>query len=228
MARFPLNGSLSQFQNFNKEVYGLPDDRLFSLSDLLSNQERFAMRALKGIRKGDMSKLKSNLLISFSWLAAIAGRLHINMEEVTWRRFPSACSYCGKQPCSCKKTKITNRKKIVVKNSLKPKSLAALQKMFSLIYPASSRTLSEAGVHLAEEIGELNEVIHFFSGEHKAKYFEEIKKEIADVVSCFFSVANSAKIDIAAGLAKIYGNNCHVCHKAPCVCNFSFVAKFKS
>ncbi len=228
MARFVSGGSLSQFQNFNREVYGLPDDRLFSLSDLLSNQERFAMRALKGIRKGDTEKLKSNLLISFSWLTAIAGRLHIDMEEVIWKRFPFVCSYCGKQPCSCKKIKLASRRKLAVKSSLKPKSLAGFQKMFSLVYPADSRTLFEAGVHLAEEIGELNEVIHFFSGEHKAKYFEEIKKEIADVVSCFFSVANSAKIDIAAGLAKMYGNNCHVCHKAPCVCNFSFVAKFES
>jgi len=228
MARFSSSGSLSQFQNFNKEVYGLPDDRLFSLSDLLTNQERFTMRALKGIRKGERDKIKNNLLISFSWLAAIAGRLHIDMEEVTWKRFPSICSYCGKQPCSCKKSKLRSRRKIVVKNSLKPKNLAGFQKMLSLIYPADSRTLFEAGVHLAEEIGELNEVIHFFSGEHKAKYFEEIKKEIADVISCFFSVANSAKIDMAAGLGKMYYSNCHVCHKAPCVCNFSSVAKFES
>jgi NTP pyrophosphatase (non-canonical NTP hydrolase) len=228
MARFNSKGSLSQFQNFNKEVYGLPDDRLFSLPDLLSNQERFAMRALKGIRKGEGDKLKSNLLVSFSWLAAIAGRLHIDMEEVTWRRFPSVCSYCGKQPCSCKKIKLKSRRRIIVKNSLKPKNLAGFQKMLSLIYPVNSRTLFEAGVHLAEEVGELNEVIHFFLGEHKAKYFEEIKKEIADVISCFFSVANSAKIDMAADLGKMYYNNCHVCHKAPCNCNFSSVAKFES
>lgn len=186
------------------------------------------MRALKGIRKGDMGKLKSNLLISFSWLTAIAGRLHINVEEETWKRFPFLCSYCGKQPCSCKKIKLMRRRKITVKNSLKPKSMAGFQKMFSLIYPVNSRTLFEAGVHLSEEMGELNEVIHFFLGEHKAKYFDEIKKEIADVISCFFSVANSAKIDMASGLVKMYHNNCHICHKAPCACNFSFVAKFES
>lgn len=228
MAKFSQKESISQFQKFIQEVYGLPDDRLFSSSDLISNQERFTMRALKGIRKGDKNKLKINLFISFSYLMAIANRLHINLEEATWHRFPAICSYCGKQPCICKKIHPSKRLKIILKKSLKPKNLTDFQKMFSLIYPPVSRTLIFAGVHLAEEMGELSEAIHCFAGEHKTKQFEEVKNEIADFTSCFFGVANSAKIDVARELARMYHNNCHVCHKAPCVCNFSFVAQFKS
>jgi hypothetical protein len=33
---------------------------------------------------------------------------------------------------------------------------------------------------------------------------------------------------MAKELARIYYKNCHVCHKNPCECNFSFVARFKS
>lgn len=228
MLKFSSKNSLSQFQNFINEVYSLPDDRLFSLSDLLSNQERFTMRALKGIRKGDKNKLKNNLLIAFSWLMAITNRFHINAEKAVWWRFPMVCSYCGKRPCSCKKIGLFKRVKIIRKKTLKPKNLSDFQKMFSLIYPPTSRTLTHAGVHLAEETGELSEAIHCFLGEHKMKQFEEIKNEIADVISCFFGVANSAKIDIAKEFGKMYYKNCHVCHKVPCVCNFSFVAKFKT
>lgn len=100
--------------------------------------------------------------------------------------------------------------------------------MFAKIYPPAGRSLADAGVHLAEETGEISEKICAYLGEHKNKQFEEIKNELADWISCFFGVANSAKIDMAKELTKFYKNNCHICHKAPCVCNFSFVAKFKS
>ena len=228
MKKFSIQESLLQFQNFIKDIYSLPDDRLFSISDLLSNQERFTMRALKGIRKGDKKKLRINLLIAFSWLMAIANRFHINVEEVVWRRFPAVCSYCGKQPCICKKIHPLKRKKLIGKKPLKPRKLSDFQKMFSLIYPPESRTLYHAGVHLAEEMGELNESIHHFLGEHKNRQFEEVKNEIADYTSCVFGVANSARIDLAKELAKIYYKNCHVCHRLPCICKFYFVAKFKT
>lgn len=228
MFKFLASQSVSDFQKFIQDVYGLPDDRLFSLSDLVSNQERFTMRALKGIRKGDKEKLKLNLLIAFSWVFAIANRLKINVENNIWKRFPYVCSYCGKASCLCKKIKFLKRAKIIVRNNLKPKDLAGFQKMFEKIYPASTRNLVFAGVHLAEEMGELSESIHSFLGEHKQVQFVSIKEELADFISCIFGVANSAKIDMAKELEKMYCKNCHVCHNAPCSCKFSFVAKLRT
>lgn len=101
--KFKATQNISDFQKFIQDVYGLPDDRLFSLSDLVSNQERFTMRALKGIRKEDKEKLKNNLLIAFSFVFAIANRLKIDVENNLWKRFPYVCSYCRKVPCQCKK-----------------------------------------------------------------------------------------------------------------------------
>ena len=228
MSKLRKNFTLSEFQNLISEIYGLPDDRLFSLWDLISNQERFTMRALKGIRKGEKTKLAGNLLVGTSWLMAVANRLHINVEEVVWRRFHGTCSYCKRIPCVCKKEK--HLKRIIVINSkkeIKPESLADFQDMFFKIYPPNSRTLSDAGVHLAEETGELSEAVHVFLGEHKADEFSRIEDEIADYISCIFGVANSAQIDISRELFVMYRNNCHVCHKAPCVCSFSSVARYK-
>lgn len=228
MSSFSKKGTISDFQKFINEVYAMPDDRLYSIWDLLTQQQRFTMRTLKGIRKGDFERVKSNLIISFSWLMAIANRLHINVEEDVWKRFPAMCSYCSSSSCICKTKRSAKRKKVKIDNALKPKTLVELQEMFETIYPSSGRTLAEAGVHLAEEMGEMSEAIHNFLGQHLEEQFNEIELEMSDYVSCMFGVANSVKIDVAMELEKMFYQNCHVCHEAPCVCNFTFVVNLKT
>ncbi|MBI3638331.1 hypothetical protein HY227_01140 [Candidatus Wolfebacteria bacterium] len=228
MPSFKKNQSISKFQKFVGDVYGLPDDRLYSVWDLLIQVQRFTMRACKGIRKDDLEKLKSNLIISLSWFMGIANRFHINIEDELWRRFPAICSYCGGRPCKCKKIKPSKRKKIKIKNSLKPKTLAGFQRMFEEIYPPREKTITEAGVHLAEETGEISEAIHNYLGQHKEKQFKEIGVEMADFLSCVFSVASCAGIDIASELHKTYRLNCHICHKAPCICSFGSIIRIKT
>ncbi len=99
--------------------------------------------------------------------------------------------------------------------------------MFALVYPASRRTLAEAGMHMAEEFGEVAEALIIYLGQHQDKQFEAVKHEIADAISCIFSVANSAKIDIAKGLEKTFKKNCHMCGEIPCVCTFDVIAKVR-
>jgi len=228
MASFSKHQSLGEYQKAINSIYGVPDDRFFSIYDLVSQLGRFTMRALKGIRKGDREKLKNNLVITPSWMATLSSRVHIDMEESIIRRFPCVCSYCGKKPCTCKKIKLAKRAKAVRACPKTPASLAEFQKMFDEIYPSKERTLSDAGVHLAEETGEVNEAICNYLGAHKAKQFRDIEDEIADWVSCIFGIANSAKIDVATESAKYFKNNCHVCHHAPCTCNFTFINSFNS
>jgi NTP pyrophosphatase (non-canonical NTP hydrolase) len=228
MAKFNKNQSIREFQRFIGEVYGLPDDRLYSIWDLITHNQRFAMRALKGIRKGEARKIKINLLIALSWLMAIANRLHIDVEEGVWKRFPMLCSYCAHLPCVCKKKKPSSRQKVKINNMLRPKTLADFQEMFAKIYPSTKRTLSDAGVHLAEEVGEIGEAVHVYLGQHKHSQFNDVKSEIADLVSCIIGVANSAQIDLASELASIFKNDCHICRKSPCICSFTKVAQLKS
>lgn len=228
MASFRKDQSISDFQAFGREVYGLVDDQHYSIWELLGHEQRFAMRALKGIRKNDREKLKLNLAIAFSFLMAIGNRLHIDIEDEVWTRFPALCSYCGKKPCVCKTVKQTERRKVRVHSSLKPGSIAGFQKMFDEIYPAEGRTLADAGVHLAEEVGEVTEAVQNFLARHDKRLFDEIRLEIADCVSCIFGVANSARIHFAKDLEKRFAKNCHVCHKAPCACDFYSVAMIKT
>lgn len=228
MAPVSRNQSLRQFQERVGAIYGLPDDRLYSIFDLLTQMQRFAMRALKGIRKGHRAKIRVNMLISSAWVMAIANRMHIDVESEVWKRFPALCSYCGFAPCQCKKIKPEKRAKIKIDSSRRPTTIKGFQELFRSVYPPEERALPDAGVHLAEETGEVSEAIHNFLGQHLQKQFDKIKFEIADYFSCVFGVANSASLDVARELEEMFRNGCHVCHKTPCICTFSEVATLES
>ena len=109
-----------------------------------------------------------------------------------------------------------------------PKTLAEYQQMFRSIYPPDGRSIEHAGVHLAEEIGEFSEAIMKYRGTHNQKDFEELRSEAADIFSCVIGLFNSMNASIADELAGMFGENCHVCHAAPCQCTFEFVTKFNS
>jgi len=228
MPSINTNSRLKEYQEFIRIVYGLPNDRHFNSNDMLANVERFIMRGLKGIRKNDQAKIKTNLVIALSWFTSLMNQLHIDIEKEIWERFPYLCSYCGNCPCSCKKEKLTERQMIVTDNKKRPKSLSGFQEMFEKIYPSKYRTVEHAGIHLAEEMGELSESFLAYQGNRDKSDLDKIRLEAADLFSCLMGIFNSIKIDLAAELSNIFSNNCHVCKKAPCECSFIEIVNFKS
>ncbi len=220
--------SLRTYQNLISDIYDIPGGRNFSAFDILSHQQRFTMRTLKGIRKNDPKKIKRNLLIALSWSVGISNRFNFDIEELVWKRFPFLCSYCGSAPCKCKDSKPTERAKPKRGDSLKPKSISGLQQMFEKIYPSAGRNLQHAGVHLAEEMGEVSEAVVAYTSEHKKRQLIDVENELADYFSCLFGVANSSQIDVEKEAVKMFSKNCYICHKAPCVCSISFINKFNS
>ncbi len=219
--------SIGQFQLFIKEVYEIQNNRHFELGEMLNNTQRFCMRGLKGIRKRDIDKTKKNLIISFSFFMSILNRLKIEVEEEIWQRFPYVCSYCNSRPCACKEIKPENRLKIEVDASKRPKTLSEFQKMFNEIYPAYSRTLEHAGVHLAEEMGEFSEAIWAYRSNRSEKEFKEVVLEAADYFSCLTGVFNSLGLNLSKEITKFYPNNCHQCRNAPCSCSYGVVKEYK-
>jgi len=227
MASLSENSSIRDFQDFVNEVYVLPNDRDFDLGEMLSNVQRFAMRGIKGIRQGNVEKTKTNLLISLSWFSSTMTRLHADIEDAVWQRFPYLCSYCGNIPCSCKRDAVQSRKKVPVDDAKKPKTIREFQQMFSKIYPVSTRCLETGGIHLAEELGELSEAIWNFRSERRDCDLEIVVKEVGDYFSTVFGVFNSLNIDLAKELTGLFYDNCHVCHKVPCECTYKFIRRFK-
>ena len=228
MPSMKRDGTIRDLQEFTRQVYGKPNDLHFDLFAMLSNVERFAMRALKGIRKADREKTRKNLIISMSWFMSTLNRLHIDLEEEVWKRFPHLCSYCISCPCSCQETRPDGRGEAPRDESKRPKTIQGFQEMFGRVYPAGGRTLDHAGVHLAEELGEFSEILLAYRGEHKEEYLNMIALEAADVFSCFMGVFNSLGISLAEELSRMYAENCHECKKAPCECEFNFVLNYRS
>jgi len=228
MASVKPNTTIKEYQSFVEEVYGLSNDRYFSVGDMLANVERFIMRGLKGIRKNDKEKARINLLVSFSWFTSMMNQLHIDIEDEVWKRFPYLCSYCATCPCSCKEKKLEERQKVFVDEKKRPKTLEEFQNMFGKIYLPEKRSIEHAGVHLAEELGEFSEAILTYRGGHKDEDFEGVELEAADLLSCFMGIFNSLGISVAKELSVMFSENCHVCKNAPCTCNFIDITKFKS
>lgn len=100
--------------------------------------------------------------------------------------------------------------------------------MFKAIYPPETRSITDAGIHLAEEMGELSEAVLQYQGLRQKEDFAKIVSEGADFFSCLMGVFNSMRVSAAQELSRVFSNNCHVCKKAPCECSFAFVANYKS
>lgn len=228
MPSVKLHTTIREYQSFVEQVYGLSNDRHFDVKDMLANIQRFTMRGIKGIRKKEPEKTKFNLLISLSWLMSLANQLHIDIEQEIWERFPAVCSYCGTNSCSCRTKKVQKRKKIIVDEKKRPKTLDDFQNMFKNIYPLKNRTIEDAGIHLAEETGELSETTLKYQGLRKKEDFRKVARETADYFSCLMGVFNSLNLSVAKELSLMFSQNCHVCKKAPCECSFSYIVNFKS
>jgi NTP pyrophosphatase (non-canonical NTP hydrolase) len=155
-------------------------------------------------------------------------QLDIDLQKTVLERFPYKCSYCGECPCVCKAKKVQKRSAIIRSKHGVPKTLGEMQKMFNDVYPAKTRTLEHAGIHLAEEVGELAEAVLQFRGHHTNKDFEQLKLEAADLYSCFMGVFNSLGVDYHKELVSMFFDGCHACKKTPCACEYDFVVKYRS
>lgn len=220
--------TIKEYQDFIKDVYGPSNDKYFDALGMLINIQRFTMRGLKGIRKKDKNKTKNNLIIATSWFTSLMNQLHIDIENKMWRKFPYLCPYCECCPCNCKKNKKEERKKLKADNKKHPLTLNDFQVMFNKIYPSRKRTLEDAGIHLAEEMGELAESFLEYRGSYKKRAFKDLEDEAADFFTCMLGVFNSLNVSLAKELSLLFNNNCHACKKCPCVCKFQEIIKYKS
>lgn len=199
---------------------------MFSIDDMLSLQLRFTLRAIKGIRQGNKEKIVRYLPTAVSFFLSLMNRLHIDLTDALWKKFPGRCSYCGGTPCSCPSNKKRIKTKLASRGT-KPRTVAEFQTMFQKIYPKYEKDLLMAGIHLAEEAGEISEALHNYMGQHKPGDFPEIEKESADFASCFFTTASAAGIELAPLLASFTENGCRACGKSQCQCTFDYIIQFR-
>ena len=152
--------------------------------------------------------------MALSWSFAIANRLHVNLEEKIWERFPGICCHCKLAPCGCK-IKSDGAGEALPR----PQTLRGFQEMFALIY--TNHTLESAALHLAEEIGEVDEAVEFYGGTHSPERLETIAKELVDVLTLMCAVATHMDLDLETEFVELFKNGCQRCRGTPCNCGFT-------
>lgn len=209
--------SVAGFQGMNSDIYLTVNDRNYNTADMVTRLHRYSTHLLKAVRREKVDMIPYHLSMAFSWLMALANRLHIAVEDETWKRYPNSCPYCVSEVCVCKER--PNERGIPKVNADKePATMEEYQRMFERIYPAN--TLQSAVWHLNEEIGELDEALEHYRGTHQKGLFGDIVEELADVFANICAVATCSKINLASEMADIFSNGCPKCFSWQCRCGF--------
>ena len=131
---------------------------------------------------------------------------------------------CGKdsrvfaRTCSCKE-RLDRRSRIEDITGQKPETMVEFQMMFRRIYPAN--TIRDSAMHLAEEVGELDEAIEHYAGTHQGNLFEEIVIELVDEITNICAVASCLNVDLAFAMEQNFAHGCPKCVGTPCTCGYT-------
>lgn len=210
--------SLCEFQDFNKKLYEIVDDRNYDITDLHSYLLRHVTHILKAVRKGRHENTKYHLCMALSWALAIANRFHIDVSHEMWNRFPGVCPYCTFAPCSCKHRAHERKLSAASAQTEAPASLSDYQRMFSTIYPNNST--QDSAMHLAEEVGELSEAIRIYLATHSEDWFNKSVEELVDVIANLFGIATCLGYDLGIESALYFKSGCPKCTQVPCGCGY--------
>jgi NTP pyrophosphatase (non-canonical NTP hydrolase) len=211
------SSSLEEFQELNRKIYLITNDRNYSIQEMFSRMHRHITQVLKAVRKEKYGHIEYHLCMSFSWALALLNRLHVDLSDKMWEFFPGFCPYCLSVPCACKERQEERQKMAKKSEEKRPISLREWQQMFAAIYP---NTVQNSAMHLAEEAGEVDECIRNHSATHSTDWFDKIIEELVDVVTNIFGVANCRNLDLALGLAGYFVGGCPKCHSSPCGCGY--------
>lgn len=212
------NLSLKQAQKLILDIYGVPDDRLYEIEDLLYYGLKFTLEYIKQLQIKNEKLAEGNLVISFAWFLALMNRYHFNLETITWKRYSYKCPFCLEIPCVCVKKVDLKSQKTGRPASRKPISLEDWQQMINKIY--LNEDVFELNFLILRKIDDLHYSFRKFLREKEKKYFKEIEINGADYFILILRIFNSLKGSLEKVFLRLFNNGCHLCHKTPCECNY--------
>lgn len=191
-------------------------------------------------KKRDIGEAKSFLPKIFAWAIALWAKVRgdaVNVENMVLQKFPCACPYCLKKPCSCwsgEKPTISDHdlRNAFFQNAPKAgRSVNHFQMMFREIYSESWASDGETKitaieqqkklfVRLIEEVAEVGEAIRFHH-----LYPENFDNEMSDLMAWWFGLVSTfpsksgEEFILAEDLLWLeYPGHCKVCKMVPCLC----------
>ncbi|MFC1686602.1 hypothetical protein ACFLZS_01580 [Patescibacteria group bacterium] len=211
--------TLKQSQNLIQDIYGIPDDRLYEIEDLLYYEQKFILRYIQLLRSKDNEGITENLIVAIAWFMALMNRYHFDLEKITWKRYSYKCPFCMDIPCSCSEKGDPKAKKTGRPTSRKPKSLKEWQEVIKKIYP--DENINEVNFKILYQTNNLSYLFRNFLHKKEKKFFQEVETQSADCLVLFIRALNVLEIDLGEEFDKFFSDGCYVCHKTPCECNYT-------
>lgn len=56
---------------------------------------------LRAYLKGNPVEIREEVADVFAWLSSVCNLLDIDLEDVTWEKYPDQCPKCRTNPCKC-------------------------------------------------------------------------------------------------------------------------------
>ena len=175
----PLQGcSISTWAAKNDHIYRKQNDRHYDLLKICARIFINAARISTEKRRScDKTRIGHHMAMTFSWICALANKLHTVLEYEIIKRFPEVCPYCRQRPCLGGERCKGQHSAVVaglgsVGTTTRPSSLPDFQTMLARIYP--NNTLPEASERIFEEIGEVTEAVEHFVGRNDESSFKKI------------------------------------------------------
>jgi hypothetical protein len=212
------NLSLEEILEINRMIYQIPDDRLYSIEDILYNHQKFITNFAEEKNRGDLKQGRLNLMIALAWYFALMNRYHIDLESLLWKRYSYKCPFCLDIPCICKEGKKSATQKTGRPSSRKPGNISKWQAMVQKIYPDEIIDHSYIKLHLVFD--RIDASLRLFMREKKKKQFHDIEIYSTDYFVMLLRIFNYYKCDIEAEHHKMFSRGCYVCHEVPCQCNY--------
>lgn len=210
--------SLADLQKTILDIYGIPDDQLYTVEDLLYYGQKFALITIKKHEIKDTKKMMENFIISLAWFLALSNRYHFDLESITWKRYSFKCPFCMEIPCICEDKEEQKAMKTGRPSSRRPERIQAWQEMVKKIYP--DEDTPELLMIFLRKTDDLSYSFRLFLKEKQIKYFKEIEIKSADYFILFLRIFNSMDADLEKKFYPFFKKGCHVCCKTPCICNY--------
>ena len=218
MPRKPVR--LSQWQAMFDELYGQHNERL-DANVIWLHVMRWGGEVAKDFRTEEYSELKAHVPDLFSWLCAFASRKALELEQVTWAKYPGVCPYCRRSKgCICiaeghsiDATALQN-----FRATPSPGSLDSWRVMFRDIYGPANKVQSRSavGFHLMEEIGEMADAL-------LKPDSAEVGNALADVIAWLMAIYTAAERELGPSMSEAvwasFPYKCRHCKKNACQCH---------